>query len=58
MGKSKLGFMITWDLELTMMLLGFGVPLCYIVQMEAGNSYYILLLSYVLYSYPRSGFYS
>lgn len=42
MGKSKLGFMIIWDQELTMMLLVIGVPPCYIVQMEAGKLYFFL----------------
>lgn len=37
MGKSKLGCTIIWDPELTMMLLGIGVQLWFIVQMEVGK---------------------
>lgn len=56
MGKLKLGFMIIWDQELTMMLLVIGVQLCYIVQMEAGKIFFFLLLGYGLFSYARADF--
>ena len=38
MGKLKLGYMIAWDLEWTMMPLDFGAPQWHTVLMELGKN--------------------